>query len=258
MKTIVFAIQKGGQGKSMLATHFAFYAAQAKHRVLAVDLDGQGNFSRNLCAEAFDKDVAPSLCLFEGKARPALPLQSQHFNPGAVSLFSGDHRLVRVDEIPKLVPASLQASLRGVGSQFDVCVIDPPPTLGKRLRAALMAADYVVMPFAPARESVDGLGDLLDTIEQVKKEHNPSLQVLGLLANKINSRSLDEKKTLKEIEAAAPGMLLATRIHERTSISSAMARSEPVWVRSGGASQRLAAQELHVACAHILKSMVKN
>jgi chromosome partitioning protein len=257
MKTIVFAIQKGGQGKSMLATHFAFYAAQAKQRVLAVDLDGQGNFSRNLCAELIDKEAAPALSLFEGAQRPALPLSSQHLGPGSASLFSGDHRLVRVDEVPKLVPGSLRDGLVGIAQSYDVCVIDPPPTLGKRLRAALMAADYVVMPFAPARESVDGLGDLLDTIEQIKKEHNPSLQVLGLLANKINSRSLDEKKTLKEIEAAAPGMLLPTRIHERTSIASAMAASQPVWVRSGGASQRLAAQELRAACAHILKAMLK-
>jgi chromosome partitioning protein len=257
MKTIVFAIQKGGQGKSMLATHFAFYVAQAKHRVLAVDLDGQGNFSRNLCVEPINKDLAPTLSLFEGAKRPALPLDSQHLSPGSGALYSGDHRLVRVDEVPELVPGSLRESLVGVAAQFDICVIDPPPTLGKRLRAALMAADFVVMPFAPARESVDGLGDLLDTIEQIKKEHNPGLQVLGLLANKINSRSSDEKKTLKEIEAVAPGMLLPTRIHERTSIASAMAASQPVWVRSGGASQRLASQELRGACAHILKVMLK-
>lgn len=257
MKTIVFAIQKGGQGKSMLATHFAFYAAESKHSVLAVDLDGQGNFSRNLTTEAIDKEASPALSLFEGRMRPALPLSGKYIAPGRAALFSGDHRLVRVDEVPKLLPASLRDSLQSLASSFDICVIDPPPTLGKRLRAALMAADYVVMPFAPARESVDGLGDLMDTIETVKKEHNPALQVLGLLANKINSRSLDEKKTLHEIEVAAPGMLLPTRIHERTSIASAMASSQPVWVRSGGASQRLASQELRAACAHILKAMLK-
>ena len=258
MKTIVFAIQKGGQGKSMLATHFAFYAAQAEHSVLALDLDGQGNFSRNLTTETIDKDAAPALSLFEGRMRPALPLASPHILPGSVALYSGDHRLVRVDEEPKLLPQSLRASLKSVDSDFDICVIDPPPTLGKRLRAALMAADYVVMPFAPARESVDGLGDLMDTIEGIKKEHNPRLQVLGLLANKINSRSKDEKKTLLDIDAVAPGMLMQTRIHERTSISSAMAVSQPVWARSGGASQRLATQEVRAACAGILKTMLAN
>jgi chromosome partitioning protein len=257
MKIIVFAIQKGGQGKSMLSTHFAFHAAQAKLKVLAVELDGQGNFTRNLSTETIDKEAAPALSLFEGCARPALPLANKHFGPGEVSLYSGDHRLVRVDETPKLLPEFLGKSLAGVAAQFDICVIDPPPTLGKRLRAALMAANYVVMPFAPARESVDGLGDLMETIEEVKKQHNPGLQVLGLLANKINSRSQDERKTLKEIETAAPGMLLPTRIHERTSIASAMAASQPVWARSGGASQRMASQEVRAACAHILKVMLK-
>lgn len=257
MKTIVFAIQKGGQGKSMLATHFAFYAAESKHSVLAVDLDGQGNFSRNLTTQPIDKEVSPALSLFEGRVRAALPLSGKYLGPGRVALFSGDHRLVRVDEVPKLIPESLRQNLAGLSDAFDICVIDPPPTLGKRLRAALMTADYVVMPFAPARESVDGLGDLMDTIEAVKKEHNPALQVLGLLANKINSRSLDEKKTLEQIEAVAPGMLMSTRIYERTSISSAMAASQPVWARRGGASQRLAAEELRAACASILKIMLK-
>lgn len=258
MKTIVFAIQKGGQGKSMLAAHFAFYAAESGRSVLAVDLDGQGNFSRNLTTDPFDKDAAPALSLFKGRTRPALPLHGKHFGVGSVALFSGDRSLVEVDEVPKLVPQSLRERLQTVSGAFDLCVIDPPPTLGKRLRAALMAADYVVMPFAPARESVDGLGDLMDTIEEVKGEHNPGLQVLGLLANKINSRSNDEKRTLLGIEEAVPGMLLADRIHERTSISSAMAASQPVWARSGGASQRLAAQELRAACGSILASMLKN
>lgn len=257
MKTIVCAIQKGGQGKSMLATHLAFMAAERGKAVLAVDLDSQGTFSRNLSADVFESQYSAAVSLFAA-TRPAPLGACLSFDAkGSVALYAGDRALVEVDEQPKLQPGALRSSLQAVGGGFDVCVIDPPPTLGKRLRAALMAADFVVMPFVPARESVDGLGDLMETIEQVKQEHNPGLQVIGLLANKVNSRSRDEQKIIADIRAAAPDMLLPLMIHERTSVAGAMAASRPVWLRSGGESQRLAASELRAACDHILKLSLK-
>lgn len=255
MKTIVSAIQKGGQGKSMLDTHLAFMAAELGKSVLAVDLDGQGNFSRNLSPE-YDRDHSPSFGLFSGGVKTSHPVALPFSAKGSISMLTGDHRLVSVDETPSMEPGALRASLAHFRA-VDLCVIDPPPTLGKRLRAALMAADFVVMPFVPARESVDGLGDLMDTIEQVKNQHNPGLQVIGLLPNKVNSRSKADQKIIADIRAVAPGMLLPMQINERTSISGAMAVSRPVWHVSGGESQRLAAAEIRAACSFILKTVFK-
>ena len=256
MKTIVCAIQKGGQGKSMLCTHLAFMAAEMGKRVLVVDLDSQGTFGRNLAVE-YDRQAAPAFGLFKGAHRPALPLTLTLKTKGSIAAYTGDRALVAVDESPALQPQVLRASLAACADEFDICVIDPPPTLGKRLAAALIAADFVVMPFVPARESVDGLGDLMETIELHKQEHNPNLQVLGLLANKVNSRSAAERRILAEIAKAAPGMLLPMHIRERTSVSGAMAESRPVWAVHGGESQRLAAEETRSACAHILKTVFK-
>jgi chromosome partitioning protein len=256
MKTIVCAIQKGGQGKSMLCTHLAFLAAEQGKRVLAVDLDSQGTFSRNLAVE-FDRQAAPSFGLFKGAYRPALPFVLAIKAKGSIAGYTGDRGLVAVDETPSLQPLALRKSLAACAGDFDLCVIDPPPTLGKRLAAALIAADFVVMPFVPARESVDGLGDLMETIELHKTEHNPNLHVLGLLPNKVNSRSAAERRIIADIADAAPGMLMPMQIHERTSVSGAMAESRPVWAMHGGASQRLAADETRSACAHILKTVFK-
>lgn len=257
MKTIVCAIQKGGQGKSMLATHLAFLAAEQGRAVLAVDIDGQGTLTRNLSESPPERDRSPALSLFNGKPAVPAPITLPFKVAGSLAVFTGDRRLVEVDETPKIQPGALRTALQSFGGAYDLCVIDPPPTLGKRLRAALMAADFVVMPFAPARESVDGLGDLLETIEQVKQVHNPGLHVVGLLPNKVNSRSKDEQRIIADIRAAAPDMLLPMTLHERTSVSGAMAASRPVWHRSGGGSQRLAAAEVRAACAHIIKIMFK-
>lgn len=257
MKTIVCAIQKGGQGKSMLGTHLAFLAAEQGRSVVAVDLDGQGTLTRNLFEGEIDRDASPTLSLFTGPVRPPTQIKLPFRVEGSIRLMTGDRRLVQIDETPKIGVEALRDRLAQCAAGADLVVVDPPPTLGKRLRAALLAADYVVMPFVPARESVDGLGDLMDTIEEVKREHNPGLQVLGLLANKVNSRSGFDRRILDDLQQAAPDMLLPMTIHERTSVSGAMAASRPVWQGSHGASQQLAAVELRKACEHILHTVFK-
>lgn len=256
MKTIVCAIQKGGQGKTMLATHLAFYAAELGKRVLVVDLDTQGNFTSNLTV-THDKTAAPAFGLFEGKRRPALPLKLNAKKKGSIAAFTGSRQLVEVDETPEIKAGSLKKMLAHYTADYDVCIIDPPPTLGKRLAAALIASNFVVMPFVPSRESLDGLGDLMDTIEEHKQSTNPTLRVIGLLANKVNSRSKDQQSIIAQIKAAAPGMMLPMQINERTSICGTLGRSKPVWDESGGASQRLAAQETRKACSHILSIVLK-
>lgn len=255
MKTLAVAIQKGGQGKSMLCASLAFYAAEAGLKALVVDLDGSGNVSRNLHA-TYDAEFAPSVSFFVDQRPTPQPVPLPSNVKGSISLFSGDRRLTAVDESADMEPQAVRKQLASY-TDFDVCFIDTPPTLGKRLRAALMASDFVVMPFVPARESVDGLGDLLETIEQVKQEVNPTLQVLGVLANKVNSRSHGEMKILQDIRDLAPGLLMTLNIHERTSISGAMGASRPVWQNMGGESHRFAAKEVHAVCKHILKAILK-
>ncbi|MGP3508397.1 ParA family protein (plasmid) [Paracidovorax citrulli] len=255
MKTIVCAIQKGGQGKSMLSTHLAFLGAEQGRSVLAVDLDGQGTLTRNLYEGELDRDASPSLSLFTGTLRKPTALDLPFKVKGGVSVMTGDRRLVQIDETPKISASALRDRLADCAGGADLVVLDPPPTLGKRLRAALIAADFVVMPFVPARESVDGLGDLMDTISEIQSEYNPALQVIGLLANKVNSRSKFDQRILDQLEEAAPGMVMTSVIHERTSVSGAMSASRPVWFGTSGASQREAAAEVRAACDHILTTV---
>jgi len=257
MKTIVCAIQKGGQGKSMLSTHLAFLAAEQGRAVLAVDLDGQGTLTRNLYEGAIDRDESPTLSLFTGTLRQPTLLELPFRLKGSVRVMTGDRRLVQIDETPQIGAETLRDRLAQCAAGADLVVLDPPPTLGKRLRAALIAADFVVMPFVPARESVDGLVDLMDTIEEVKREHNPGLQVIGLLANKVNSRSSFDRRILDDLQEAAPDMLMPMMIHERTSVSGAMATSRPVWYGAQGASRQLAGAEVRKACTHILQTVFK-
>ncbi|RYX80219.1 ParA family protein [bacterium] len=256
-KSLVYAIQKGGEGKSMLSTHTAFLGAELGLNVFVADLDGQGTVSRNLVPDEFDRETAPSLSLFTGTTRSPMAVSLSYRTEGSVSLMTGDRRLVQVDENPKIGIETLRTRLEKCAAGADLVVLDPPPTLGKRLQAALIAADFVVMPFVPARESVDGLGDLLETIEEVKQKYNPNLKVIGLLANMVNSRSDFDRRILHDVQAAAPDMLLPMMIHDRTSISGAMAASRPVWHASQGESQRKAGTEVREAISYILDIVLK-
>jgi chromosome partitioning protein len=251
MKTLVVANQKGGVGKSAIATHLAFLSAEQGHRVLAVDIDSQGTMSRNLCGDA-ELPAGQAAQLFKGLK----PSPTRCANNDNVDVIAGDKALSDVDESPKLVATALRDALRKY-SGYALCVIDPPPTLGKRLKAALAAADYVVMPFSPTRESVDGLGELMDTIEDVKRTLNPNLTIVGLLPNLVNARSAAQVKALAEIQEAAPDLLLPCHVASRTSVADMLAQSRPVWWRSRGQSQRLAADEMRAACGYILKTVLK-
>jgi chromosome partitioning protein len=257
MKTIVCAIEKGGQGKSTLASHIAWLCAALGKRVLAVDLDGQGNFSEFLLGE-YDPEAAPSLGLFQGNYADTLSVpidDSGNEAKGSINVYTGDKTLRAVDETIAIRAATLGNSLKALASRFDVCVIDSPPGSAKRMEAALIAATHVVMPFEAKTASVKGLKDLLDTLEIIKSKENRNLTIVGLLPNRINSRSKAEADILASLRKAAPGKVLPFKLHERTSIATALANQRPVWDKASGASHREAAKEMLAACTHIVKTL---
>lgn len=259
MRVIVCANQKGGVGKTAIATHIAFMAAETGLRVLALDLDAQGTLTRNLSAEFDGADVG-SAGLFQAQAVKQQPLDvmvKAARRNGALAVLPGDERLVAIDHDPAMQAGALRAALRAYAEDFDLCVIDPPPTLGKRLEAALVAADFVVMPFTATRESIDGMGQLMATIHAAKESANPGLNIIGFLANQVNTRSMQQRKVLAQVQAAAPGLLLATRISARTSIADMLALSRPVWQHTSGESHLRAAVEMRNACKHILQIAFK-
>lgn len=156
MKILAVANQKGGVGKSAIATHLALRAAEPGSNVLVVDLDGQGTCTRNLLSE-----VPPDACL----AHELLSVKTSSRVPSAtayakVSIFPFSHDLNAMEEKSPVIEQQLRVKLAAL-TGYDLCVIDTPPSLGRRLRAALRAADSVLTPFEAARESIDGIVDLV-------------------------------------------------------------------------------------------------
>lgn len=219
MKTLTIANQKGGVGKTTLGLHLAFNLLEQGNRVLFIDLDPQGNSSKTLDQY---KTFVPASALF--MANTGKDIEAANFQ-----LIPASAELIDVDRKPWEVMAHLANNLALVDDQFDYCLIDTAPTMGLRLTASLIAADYVLSPIEVEEYSLDGLQKLLKTIFSVKKNLNPKLEFLGIAVNRFNSRNDRQIAAFKALAAQYGSYILPQPIGIRKSIPEALSDGIPVW-----------------------------
>lgn len=252
MKILTVANQKGGVGKSTLSVHIAHAAHERGLRVLLVDFDKQGNLSMSFCDGA-GVDGAQSLTasrLFQSDAV---------LNPtrcGDFALIGADGALEQVEGQGDDVARLPRANLARLKKDFDLCVIDTPPAIGKILRGALIASDYVLTPFQMGLYEMAGARDLMNTLNLIRATgQNPMLKHIGILPMKINTKSPQEMQALQALQSAYGKAVLPYYIAERTAVKQAIARKKPVWTGATGLSHIRARAEWRNACDDILKRM---
>jgi len=181
MKTLVLANHKGGVGKSAVATLLAQYCVRQEHRVLAIDLDHQRNFSEPLIRSKRAEIAATTSDLLLSSDTARVP------SGGFVLVPAGDP-LLALERQPALhtpFARNLGNLLKSVDDRFDVCLIDTHPNPDIRLIAALATADFVVAPIQLNQEAIDGVRALLHHqrvgIHKIKAVLNPRLTLIGLL-----------------------------------------------------------------------------
>lgn len=244
MKTLVLANQKGGVGKSAIATVFAHHQAHQGRRVLAIDLDHQGNMTRPLSRS--EKTTVSALTSDKVLSDAALTLDVM----GSFVLLPSSSRLRNLERQParhRAFIANLRAFLRDVGAQFDVCVIDTNPNPDIRVVAALASADDVLCPIQLNQESMDGIAKfLLDGrvgLVFIQAALNPRLRLLGLLPNLVEPTPF-QKANWAQLLATDPyrERLLAlvdqpsadehyARVSKRSAIAQAQAAGAVLWER---------------------------
>lgn len=263
MKTIAVANQKGGVGKTTVARNLAFYAIERGLRVLCVDFDPQMNFTRtfrdvretNFGNRGEDEIALVATSLFEPELSVLKPLACNE-TAGLIAATRGLSGVLEPEyENDELLQAAVSQPcqwLKSFSDEYDVCVVDTPPTLGPQLYAALVAADFVVCPCTMNQDAIDGLEALFHDINRVRDMGwNYNLVSLGLLANRINTRRAFHRNALNSLRDALGSGVMESVLYDRAATEYATDR--PVWRIQSGESQILAAKEMKAVCAEILE-----
>ena len=227
MHVIAVSSFKGGTAKTSTALHLgAGLARFHKNRVLLIDFDAQGNLTTGLGFDPDENDSMASVLQNQKKLDEVIlktPTTNLHLVPA-------DTWLERVE-----VTGSLAADrysherLRNILAKidYDIVVIDTPPSLCWLTESALIAANYALVCAIPEFYSVKGLERLSQFMQNVHERH--PLEILGVLLSFWNPRGKNNAPFLKVIEATFPGKLLKSRVRKDVSISEASIHGKPIF-----------------------------
>lgn len=228
MKIIAVSNQKGGVGKTTTATTLAYGLKLRGKRVLLVDCDPQGNSTDTWRAK--NSEGFPTLAdlLFTNE-----PAEScvQHTEIG--DILAGDPVL---EDAEKHLTGfagffKLKKRLATLEPLYDHIILDTPPNLGILLQNALIAAEGVVVPVTCGRYALQGMGRFIETVDDVKSQPNPDLEVLGLLLVKYAGRTVLAREVvsgLPDLTAKLGTGVFDTKIRRTEEVEKAQAHRVPL------------------------------
>lgn len=262
MKTLVLANQKGGVGKSAVATLLAHYFRKLGCRVLAIDLDHQGNFSDPLrkSQRAAVADVPASALLTQ--VNPVIPAAD-------FVLVAADRDLSGLERQPSLhndFANHLRVFLKAMDARFDVCLIDTNPNPDIRVIAALASADCVLSPIQLNQEALDGVHALLNHprvgVRKIASMLNPKLHLIGLLPVMVEANPFQRENFLQLVQKFHPILIpygpkpgQYASMPRRSAVAEAQAEGLVLWEMKKTAA-RDAWREIEVAMAVIAKAVL--
>jgi len=202
-RVITVANQKGGVGKTTTAVNLAFALAQQGRRVLLIDLDPQGNATSGLaCSEEIRTALASGKTIYEALISGGSINDIVQMVRPNLYLAGADADLVGA-EIEMATMAGrerrLRAMLYDVRQEYNIVLIDTPPSLGLLTLNALVASDTVLVPMQCEYYALEGLSALLATIKRVKEQLRPALEIEGLVLTMFDSRNRLSHEIAREV-----------------------------------------------------------
>lgn len=197
-KIIAVLNQKGGVGKTTSTVNVAAYLAKQGKTVLIVDLDPQGNATSGLGLEKQSLDATTYDVLF-GTAQTSNV--AQYTSLSGLSVLPANANLAAA-EVDLANEERREFKLKdAIGSlEYDYILIDCPPSLGLLSINALTAAHHVLIPVQAEYYALEGLGQLLDTIQRVRQGLNPGLQLLGIVVTMYDGRTSLSDQVVQELK----------------------------------------------------------
>jgi len=224
-KVIAFANQKGGVAKTTTALNLAVAFKESGHRVLAVDMDPQGNLTMS---QGIDPDKV-ELSMFDVLVH-RIPIREviveREIDVAVASIDLAGAEIAMSTQIGR--ERSLQKALDAVKDDYDFVCIDTPPSLGLLTVNALTAADKVIVPVQCEYLSMRGLVQLQNTLQMIRENLNPGVEIEGILPTMLDSRTVHAKEAVEILEENFGELVFKSRIRKAIKFAEAPVRGTSV------------------------------
>ncbi|MFL5928920.1 MAG: ParA family protein [Gaiellaceae bacterium] len=227
-QTIACANQKGGVGKTTTVVNLATYLALAGQRILVVDLDPQGNatsgfgIDRNTVDRSVYDAMIDGVPLEELASPTAVP--GVALIPSAMSLAGAEVELAGIEQRER----RLARLLRSGGDRYDYVLVDSPPSVGLLTVNALTAADSVLIPIQCEYYALEGLTQLIATINLVRDHLNPALEIKGIVLTMYDARTNLSADVAAEVRRHLADAVFETIVPRSVRLSEAPSYGLPI------------------------------